>query len=131
MKILTPIFYIFISIFLLSFDRKIYAEVNKFDERDSVAMITISSGEFLMGSKSGEGRSDERPQNKIYLDTYEIDAHEVSNKRYLNFIQKTDREEPPNPYGENSLSAVEGVSEAPVVQVTWYDAVDYLSLIHI
>lgn len=125
MKSLTPIFCIFLSIFLLSFDRDIYAEVNKYDERDSVAMITISSGEFLMGSKSGEGRSDERPQNKIYLDTYEIDAHEVSNKRYLNFIQKTDREEPPNPYGENSLSAVEGVSESPVVQVTWYDAVDY------
>ena len=40
-----------------------------------------------MGSKSGEGRSDERPQNKIYLDAYKIDAHEVSNKRYLKFIQ--------------------------------------------
>ena len=43
MKILTPIFYIFISIFLLSFDRKIYAEVNKFDE-GLIQMEMLMSG---------------------------------------------------------------------------------------
>ena len=125
MKSSIPIFYIFLVIFIFSFDKDIYAEVNKSNERDSVAMITIPSGEFLMGSKSGEGRSDERPQNKIYLDAYKIDAHEVSNKSYLNFIQKTDRKEPPNPYSKGLLSELTGIGNLPVVQVTWYDAVDY------
>ena len=113
------------SMFLLSFEKSVFAEPNKLNDRDSVEMITIPEGKFLMGSKAGEGRPDERPQNKIFLDSYEIDAYEVSNKRYLNFIKKTNRKEPPNPYEEKPLSETREVSKVPVVQVTWYDAVDY------
>ena len=95
------------------------------NQRDPVEMIQIPAGEFLMGSKQEKGRKDEKPQRIIFLDTYEIDAHEVSNERYLNFINKTQRKEPPNPYSKGLLSELTGIGNLPVVQVTWYDAVDY------
>ena len=47
---------------------------------NEVEMAIIPEGYFLMGSKQGEGRADERPQRKVYLDTYSIDVEEVSNK---------------------------------------------------
>jgi formylglycine-generating enzyme required for sulfatase activity len=100
-------------------------DVNGNTLRDSVEMKTIPAGEFIMGSKKEEGRADERPQRKIYLDTYEIDSHEVSNNHYLNFIQSTGRKDPLNPYSEKLLSDEAGIGNLPIVQVTWYDAVDY------
>jgi len=93
--------------------------------RDPVEMKIIPAGEFLMGSKQAEGRADERPQRKIYMDSYAIDINEVTNERYLNFIHSTGRKESPNPYGDRLLSEETGIDSLPVVQVTWYDAVDY------
>ena len=70
MKNLVHIFHVFLfSIFLLFVGKSVFAESNKLNDRDSVEMITIPEGYFLMGSKAGEGRPDERPQNKIYLDS--------------------------------------------------------------
>ncbi|QPJ65705.1 MAG: formylglycine-generating enzyme family protein [Candidatus Nitrohelix vancouverensis] len=102
-----------------------YAMPEKPIEKDSVAMVKIPAGNFLMGSRSGEGRADERVQRSVYLDAYAIDVHEVSNQRYLKFIQDTQRKEPLNPYSDGLLSEEAGVENLPIVQVTWYDAVDY------
>ena len=121
MKIIKYTFLICIATFLLSSQQKVYGDTL----RDSVEMKTIPAGEFLMGSKQEEGRDDERPQRKVYLDAYEIDSHEVSNKRYLKFISDTGRKDPMNPYSESLLSEQIEVGNLPVVQVTWYDAVDY------
>lgn len=93
--------------------------------RDLVEMKTIPANEFFMGSKRGEGRADERPQRKVYLDKYSIDLYEVTNAQYLKFIYETGRKEPINPYGERPLSEESEAGDLPVVQVTWYDAVDY------
>ncbi|MBT6467820.1 MAG: SUMF1/EgtB/PvdO family nonheme iron enzyme, partial [Kordiimonadaceae bacterium] len=87
MKIIKYTFLICIATFLLSSNQKVYGDTS----RDSVEMKIIPAGEFLMGSKQEEGRDDERPQRKVYLDAYEIDSHEVSNKRYLKFIRETGR----------------------------------------
>ena len=114
-------FLMFIAIFFFCTQK----DVNGNTLRDSVEMKTIPAGEFIMGSKKEEGRADERPQRKIYLDTYEIDSHEVSNNHYLNFIQSTGRKDPLNPYSEKLLSDEAGIGNLPIVQVTWYDAVDY------
>jgi len=114
-------FLMFITIFFFYTQK----DVNGNTLRDSVGMKTIPAGEFIMGSKKEEGRADERPQRKIYLDTYEIDSHEVSNNHYLNFIQSTGRKDPLNPYSEKLLSDEAGIGNLPIVQVTWYDAVDY------
>jgi formylglycine-generating enzyme required for sulfatase activity len=94
-------------------------------KRDPVEMVKVEADKFLMGSKLGEGRPDERPQRNIFLSKYLIDIHEVSNQRYLNFIRKTERKEPPNSYSDRLLSKEPGIENLPVVQVTWYDAVDY------
>jgi formylglycine-generating enzyme len=103
----------------------VFANSNEPANRDPVKMIKIPAGEFLMGSKQGEGRPDERSQRKVFLDTYAIDAYEVTNERYLVFIHTTGRKEPINPYGDKLLSEESDVGNLPVVQVTWYDAVDY------
>jgi formylglycine-generating enzyme required for sulfatase activity len=116
---------IYILLFLSCFEINIYANTLKLNPRDSVEMKMISAGDFLRGSKLGEGRLDEQPQKTIYLDSYYIDIYEVSNGRYLKFIKETERKDPPNPYGEETLSNVKGIQNYPIVQVTWYDAVDY------
>ena len=114
-------YFFFTITFLLSIKQPIFANTM----RDEVEMKKIQAGEFLMGSKQKEGRVDERPQRNIYLDTYEIDSFEVSNKSYLKFIRDTGRKDPANPYSTGLLSDETGIDNLPVVQVTWYDAVDY------
>lgn len=42
------------------------------------SVVYIPAGEFLMGSNSG--RADERPERLVYLDAFEIDRYEVTNK---------------------------------------------------
>ena len=60
-------FLMFITIFFICSQKDVYGNAL----RDSVEMKTIPAGEFIMGSKMDEGRADERPQRKIYLDTYD------------------------------------------------------------
>lgn len=110
---------------LCIFQTEVHADNLKSTNRDLVEMKIIPAGEFLMGSKPSKGRADEQPQRKVFLDAYVIDIHEVSNERYLNFIHSTGRKEPPNPYGDGLLSEESSIGNKPVVQVTWYDAVDY------
>jgi len=43
-------------------------------------MRLVPSGEFLMGSENG--REDERPVHKVYLDSFYIDKYEVTNALY-------------------------------------------------
>ncbi len=94
-------------------------------EKDAVEMMTIPAGTFIRGSAPGEGRLDEQPKRKIYVDTFAIDKYEVSNVRYQAFVDETLHKPPFNVYGEGPLSSEEGISDLPVVQVTWHDAVDY------
>ncbi len=94
-------------------------------EVDPVPMITISAGEFLMGSPEGVGRQDERPQRVVYLEAFGIDQVEVTNERYMAFVKATGHRTPPNPYGTGPLISVTGIEHLPVVQTTWYDAKAY------
>jgi sulfatase modifying factor 1 len=94
-------------------------------ELDSVPMITIPAGAFLMGNPEGEGRADESPQRSIYLDAFLIDQVEVTNERYMAFVKATGHRTPPNPYGTGPLRSLTGIEHLPVVQTTWYDAKAY------
>jgi len=94
-------------------------------ELDPVPMITIPAGEFLMGTPEGQGRADEWPQRSVYLDAFEIDQVEVTNKRYMQFVKATGHRTPPNPYGTGPLRSLTGIEYLPVVQTTWYDAKAY------
>jgi len=52
-------------------------------------MVLIPAGEFLMGSKEGEGAFDEHPQHTVYLDAYYIDKYEVTNVQFKEFVETT------------------------------------------
>ena len=86
---------------------------------------SIPAGTFIRGSVAGEGRLDEQPKRKIYLNGFAIDKYEVSNARYREFLEETLHKPPFNVYGDGPLSAEDGIDDLPVVQVTWHDAVDY------
>ena len=94
---------------------------------DSVSMVTIPAGEFLMGNPEGKGRADEWPQRSVYLDAFAIDQVEVTNERYMAFVETTGHRNPPNPYGTGLLLSTKGIELLPVVQTTWYDAKAYCS----
>ena len=96
-------------------------------ELDSVSMVTIPAGEFLMGNPEGKGRDDERPQRSVYLDAFAIDQVEVTNERYMAFVKAIGHRIPPNPYGTGPLQSIKGIEQLPVVQTTWYDAKAYCS----
>lgn len=92
---------------------------------DTAPMVEVPQGPYLRGSLSGHGRSDEKPQVEIFLDSYLIDQYEVTNGQYLNFLAQTGHREPLNVFGEGPLSDQDGIADLPVVQVTWNDAEDY------
>ena len=96
-------------------------------ELDSVPMVTIPAGPFLMGTPEGKGRDDERPQRSVDLDEFAIDQVEVTNERYMAFVKSTGHRTPPNPYGTGPLVSIAGIEQLPVVQTTWYDAKAYCS----
>jgi formylglycine-generating enzyme required for sulfatase activity len=95
------------------------------EERDSVPMAVVPGGPFLMGSRDGQGRDDERPQRTVHVDAFAIDTVEVTNARYLTFVEATGHRHPPNPYGDGLLTSAKGIERLPIVQVNWHDAADY------
>ncbi len=107
------------------FSPNVFGEYPVSMEKDPVEMVNIPSGTFIRGSASGEGRLDEQPKRKIYVNSFAIDKYEVSNVRYKAFLDETLHKPPFNVYGEGPLSSEVEISHLPVVQVTWHDAVDY------
>jgi formylglycine-generating enzyme len=94
-------------------------------ERDTVPMVVVPGGPFLMGSGDGQGRDDERPQRTVHVDAFAIDSVEVTNARFLAFVEATGHRHPPNPYGDGVLTSAKGIEQLPIVQVNWHDAADY------
>ncbi len=94
-------------------------------EKDLVEMAHIPAGTYIRGSAPGEGRLDEQPKRKIYLKGFAIDKFEVSNARYIVFLEETLHKPPLNVHGDGPLSSQKNIDDLPVVQVTWHDAVDY------
>jgi hypothetical protein len=77
-------------------------------ELDSVPMVTIPEGPFLMGTVSPQGRADEWPQRTVQIDAFAIDQVEVTNERYMTFVAMTGHRNPPNPYGDGPLVSAKG-----------------------
>lgn len=52
-------------------------------------MVKISTGEFMMGASDDEGRPEEYPQHKVKVSSFWIDATEVTNAQFEQFVLAT------------------------------------------
>ncbi|MFH1421861.1 MAG: SUMF1/EgtB/PvdO family nonheme iron enzyme [Planctomycetota bacterium] len=73
-------------------------------------MVLIQEGEFVMGFN--EGAENQKPEHKVYLKTFYIDVHEITNAEYSLF----------NPSHQSSLSRAPNM---PVTDISYEEAVAY------
>jgi formylglycine-generating enzyme required for sulfatase activity len=100
----------------------------------STEMVVIPGGENMRGSN--EGARDEMPKHQIYLDSFAIDIHPVTNEQFVRFLEYMGGEKDENHdlirlkdsrlgRSAGKLSIETGYSKHPVVGVTWYGAMAY------
>ncbi len=81
------------------------------------AMVLIPKGKFTQGNILGG--YDEKPQKTQFLEAFLIDKYEVTNQRYMRFVEETGYRAPTSRYG--GMEAFQSPA-FPVVYVSWYDA---------
>ncbi len=84
------------------------------------SMVRIPAGEFLRGSDNQHW--DEKPQQLVYVDEYDIDRYEITNIQYQRFVQAAGQQSPLYWKDGNYPS---GQADYPVVGVTWSQADQY------
>ncbi len=82
------------------------------------AIVRIPEGWFRMGC--ADGRDDERPVHRVWVDAFELAACQTINAEYELFLAATRRPEPPH-----WRDALFRHPQQPVVAVSWFDAVAY------
>jgi formylglycine-generating enzyme required for sulfatase activity len=111
---------------------------------DGAEMIYVPEGEFLMGSKDADRKAadDEKPAHTVYLDAFWIDRTEVTNARYIQFLNtlgdyrgtcgehdcvETVLEDKDSHilHREGRYVVESGFEDHPVIEVTWYGAQAY------
>ena len=95
------------------------------NELDGAELVWIPPGEFLRGSKAGEGAADERPQRKIYLSGYWIYKYPVTLEQYKAFCHAAKREMPPLCWGQGMHVDPKADEGSYPMLVNWYDAETY------
>ena len=81
-------------------------------------LIELPGGEFIMGAD--DRRSDERPAHQVRLAPFRAAERPVSNAEYAAFIRQTSAPEPSFWSQENFR-----IPDAPVVGISWHDALAY------
>jgi len=68
-------------------------EINTFSANNNAGshegMVLIKAGEFIMGCSDKEGRPDEYPQHAVKVDSFWMDATEVTNAQFQKFVEAT------------------------------------------
>jgi formylglycine-generating enzyme required for sulfatase activity len=82
--------------------------------------VRVPAGEFVMGSN--DGRDNERPEHRVYLDSYAIGRFEVSNVQYARFMEATGQSAP-RYWVEGEYPGGQG--DVAVVGVKWEQAQAY------
>ena len=82
-------------------------------------MVLIPGGEFSMGAE--DGLPDTRPLHRVYVSTYWLDQHEVTNRQYRQCVESGGCAPP------KDHSAYDDTAKAdhPVTNVTWTQARNY------
>lgn len=88
--------------------------------KDGAPMIKIPEGEFLMGDDSGP--RNERPEHKVWLDSYYIDQFEVTMSLYQKFLDETKHDVPPL---WDDAAALQEAADRPAVGMAWSSAQAY------
>lgn len=114
----------------------------------TVPMVMIPAGDFLMGSTDADSMAidDEKPQQRLTLDTYFIDQLEVTNAQFAAFVTNVGYQTTAELAGRGRVclangcqesvgatwhhpqgpaSTLDGLAQHPVVQVSWLDANAY------
>ncbi len=78
------------------------------------AMVLVPAGDFTMGSDNG--KPDENPAQKIYLDAFYIDKYEVTNALYKICVRNSACVIPSD---DNQWYAQARYADHPVMYVTW------------
>ncbi len=86
--------------------------------KDGAKMVLIPAGKFQMGSK--DGKNDEKPIHKVYLDAFYMDVYEVTNAQYKKFMEAMGYKAPTFWNGLHFNKP-----DQSVVGVSWYDASAY------
>ncbi len=81
-------------------------------------MVCVPEGWFGMGYESG--RDDEKPVHRVWVDAFELAAHQVTNEEYGCFLAATNAA-PPQFWKDASFNH----PKMPVVAVSWHEAVAY------
>jgi len=81
-------------------------------------LVTIAAGPFTMGSEHGP--TDEQPVHEVWLETFAIGVHPVTNAEYQRFVAATGHRLP-----GLAAEARFALPRQPVVAVDWFDAVAY------
>lgn len=90
-------------------------------ERDGAVMVLVPFGEFRIGLDREEGgRPNEAPQRTVYLSSFYIDKHEVTQRMYERF-QRIGTAARPRPSGNPEIES----PERPVVAIPWTSAESY------
>lgn len=85
-------------------------------------MVLIPAGEFNMGVNKSVLENN-KPQHKVNVAAFYIDAYEVTNADYKLFCDATKHPYPTNPAWDKDYFL--NKPNYPVVNVSWYDANDY------
>lgn len=98
-------------------------------------MVVVRGGHFIRGSNGGS--RDEVPCHRIFIDSFALDIHPVTNEQFLRFLDYMGGEKDQN-YNDlirlkdarisrsaGKLLIESGYAKHPVVGVTWYGAVAY------
>ncbi|CAI5688054.1 formylglycine-generating enzyme [Oreochromis niloticus] len=84
------------------------------DERETQSpMVQISGGEFLMGTDNpGIPPDGEGPQRLVYVDSFNMDIHEVTNQQFQSFVLATGYVTEAEKFGDSFV--FEGLLSEPV-----------------
>ena len=86
---------------------------------ENLGFVQIPAGEFIMGSKKGEGDdSRETPQHKVSLPDYWMAKYPVTVAQFRAFVETTD-------YTDFKKDALKDPDNRPVRYLTWYNALAY------
>lgn len=83
-----------------------------------IEWVRLSGGSFVMGAD--HGRRDERPAHRVSLPPFRAASRPVDNALYRYFIEDTHSAPPPF-WTDTSFQ----VDAAPVVGVSWFDAIQF------